>query len=96
VTPRDAEVIILEAERLEGTCKESETQLVAIKSRNRRGDGWNAGTSGVVVKPPIFDVSTSWKVFHSQFQTVADHDAFSAREVLNLLLILHSAPAGST
>jgi hypothetical protein len=61
-------------------CHKFEIQLVVAEARMRHvGDG-NAGTSAIMVKPPKFDRSITWTVFHQQFEAVADHSSQEALE----------------
>jgi hypothetical protein len=75
---------------LEATCQQFEMQLVAC------GGAENAGTSSIMVKLKC-DGSTSWTVFHKQFEAAQE----KAKHLLAILLghaadILHSVPAGAT
>jgi hypothetical protein len=78
---------------------------VAVEARKKRGGGGNIGTSADKVKPPKFDGSTSWAVFHRQFEAATNHNDWTSHEKAAHLLavlqrqaadILHSIPAGAT
>jgi hypothetical protein len=65
----------------------------------------NAGANTDKVKPPKFDGSTSWVMFHRQFEAAAIHDDWTPREKAAHLLsilqgqaadVLHSVPAGES
>jgi hypothetical protein len=53
---------------LEATQQDLETQLAALKARTRRAGGGSAEANADKVKPRKFDGSTSWVVFHRQFE----------------------------
>jgi hypothetical protein len=53
---------------------------VAVEAKMRLGDSRNTGTSTIVVKPPNFDGSMSWTVFHCQFDAMADHNDWVTHE----------------
>jgi hypothetical protein len=84
---------------VEATREDFETQLAALGARTRRAGGGNAGANADKVKPPKFDGSTSWVVFHRQFDAAAIHNDWTPREKAAHLLqgqaadILHSVPA---
>jgi hypothetical protein len=72
-----------------------------MEARATSGGCVIAGTSEDRVKPPKFDGSASWEVFHRQFEAAADHKWTSCEKVAHLLTLLqgqaadgvHSAPA---
>jgi hypothetical protein len=87
---------------LKATKRGLETQLAALEVRTRRAGGGNAGANADKVKPPKFDGSTSWAVFHRQFEAAAIHNDWTPREKAAHLLsvlqgqaadILHSVPS---
>jgi hypothetical protein len=87
---------------LEATKRDLETKLAALKARRRRAGGGNARANADKVKPPKFDGSTSWAVFHRQFEAAAIHNDWTPREKAARLLsvlqgqatdILHRFPA---
>jgi hypothetical protein len=86
---------------LEATQRDIETQMAALDARTRRADGGNEGANADKVKPPKFDGSTSWAVFHRQFEAAAIHNDWAPREASHLLSVLqgqaadvlHSVPA---
>jgi hypothetical protein len=87
---------------LEATQRDLETHLAALEARTRRAGGGNAGANADKVKPPKFDGSTSWVVFHRQFDSAAIHNDWTPREKAAHLLsvlqgqaadVLHSVPA---
>jgi hypothetical protein len=76
--------------------------LAALEARTRRAGGSSAGANADKVKPPKFDGSTSWVVFHRQFEAAAIHNDWTQREksahLLSILQgqaadVLHSVPA---
>jgi hypothetical protein len=74
---------------LEATQRDFETQLAALEAQTRRAGGGNAGANADKVKPPKFDGSTSWAVFHRQFEAAAVHNDWTPREkVAHLLSVL--------
>jgi chromosome segregation ATPase len=74
---------------LEATQRDLETQLAALESRTRRAGSVNAGANADKVKPPKFDGSTSWVVFHRQFEAAAIHNDWTPREkAVQLLSVL--------
>jgi hypothetical protein len=86
---------------LEATQRDLETHLVALEARTRRAGGRSAGVNADKVKPPKFDGSTSWVVFHRQFEAAAIHNDWTPREkaahFLSVLQgqaadVLHSVP----
>jgi hypothetical protein len=86
---------------LEETRRDLETQQAALEARTRRAGGGNAGANADKVKPSQFDGSTSWAVFHRQFEAAAIHNDWTPREKTAHLLrvlqgqaadILHSVP----
>jgi hypothetical protein len=87
---------------IEATKQDFETQLAALEARTRRAGAGSAGANADKVKPPEFDGSTSWVVFHRQFEAAAIHDDWTNREKAAHLLsvlqvqaadILHRVPA---
>jgi hypothetical protein len=90
------------SKNIEATRQDFETQLAALEARTRRG---SAGANADKVKPRKFDGSTSWVVFHRQFEATAIHNDWTHREKAAHLLsvlqgqaadILHSVPAMRT
>jgi hypothetical protein len=86
---------------LEATQQDFETHLAALEARTRRAGAGNAGANAKV-KPPKFNGSTSWVVFHRQFEAAAIHNDWTPREKAAHLLsvlqgraadVLHSVPA---
>jgi hypothetical protein len=70
------------------------------EARTRRAGGSSAGANAEKVKPPKFDGSTSWAVFHRQFDAAAAHNDWTPREKAAHLQgqaadVLHSVPAGA-
>jgi hypothetical protein len=87
---------------IEATRQDFETQLAALEARTRRAGGGSTGANADKVKPPKFDRSTSWVVFHRQFVAAAIHNVWTPREKAAHLLsvlqgqaadVLHSVPA---
>jgi hypothetical protein len=79
-------------EKLNG--KLEETQLAAVGARTTCGGGGNAGTSTDRMKPPTFDGSPSWTIFHGQFEALADHNMWTSSEkVAHLLAVLYAQAA---
>jgi DNA repair exonuclease SbcCD ATPase subunit len=90
---------------LEATQRDLETHLEDLEARTRRAGGSSAGANADKVKPPKFDGSTSWAVFHRQFDAAAAHNDLTSREKAAHLLsvlqgqaadVLHSVPAGAS
>jgi hypothetical protein len=74
-----------------------------LQVQTRRAGAGSAGTNADKVKPPTFDGSTSWAVFHRQFDAAAIHNDWTPGEKNSYLLsvlqgqaadVLHSVPAG--
>jgi hypothetical protein len=79
---------------LEATQRDFETQLAALVDRRRRAGGGNAGANVDKVKPPKFDGSTSWAVFHRQFEAAAIHNDWTPRrKAAKLLSVLQGQAA---
>jgi hypothetical protein len=87
---------------LEATQRDLETHLAALEARTRRAGGSSAGVNADKVKPPEFDGSTSWVVFHRQFDAAAAHNDWTPGEKAAHLLsvlqgqaadVLHSVPS---
>jgi hypothetical protein len=87
---------------IEETRQDFETQLADLEARTRRAGDGNAGANADKVKPPKFDGSTSWVVFHRQFDAAATHNDWTPGEKAAHLLsvlqgqaadVLHSVPA---
>jgi hypothetical protein len=68
------------SKNIEATRQDFETQLAALESRTGRAGGGSAGANADKVKPPKFDGSTSWVVFHCQFEAEANHNDWTPRE----------------
>jgi hypothetical protein len=90
---------------IEATRQDFETQLPDLEARTRRAGGSSAGANADKVKPPKFDGSTSWAVFHRQIDAAAAHNDWTPREKAAHLLsvlqgqvadVLHSVPAGAS
>jgi chromosome segregation ATPase len=74
---------------IEATRQDFETRLAALEARRRRVVGSSAGVNADKVKPPKFDGSTSWVVFHCQFDAAATHNDWTPREkAAHLLSVL--------
>jgi chromosome segregation ATPase len=79
---------------IEATRQDFETQLLALEARTRRAGGGNAGANADKVKLPKFDGSTSWVVFHRQFDAAAIHNDWTPREkAAHLLSVLQGQGA---
>jgi hypothetical protein len=78
---------------LEATQRDLETQLAALEARTRRAGGGSAGANADKVKPPTFDGSTSWVVFHRQFEAAAIHNDWTPREKAAHLSVLQGQAA---
>jgi hypothetical protein len=79
---------------LEATQRDLETQMAALEARTKRAGGGSAGANVDKVKPPKFDGSTSWVVFHRQFDAAAIHNDWTPREkAAHLLSVLQSQAA---
>jgi hypothetical protein len=79
---------------IEATRQDFETQLAALKARTKRAGGGNTGANTDKVKPPKFDGSTSWVVFHRQFEAAAIHNDCTPREnAAHLLSVLQGQAA---
>jgi hypothetical protein len=66
---------------IEATRQDLETHLAALEARTRRAGGGNAGANADKVKPPKFYGSTSWVVFHRQFEAAALHKDWTPRYI---------------
>jgi hypothetical protein len=79
---------------IESTRQDFETQLATFEARTKRAGGGSAGTNADKVKPPKFDGSTSWVLFHRQFDATATHKDWKPRKkVAHLLSILQGRAA---
>jgi gas vesicle protein len=79
---------------IEATRQDFETQLAALEARTRHAGGGSAGANAGKVKPPKFDGSTSWVVFHRQFDAAAIHNVWTPREkAANILSVLQHQAA---
>jgi uncharacterized protein YoxC len=79
---------------LEATQRDLETHLAALEVRTRLAGAGNAGANADKVKPPMFDRSTSWVVFHRQFEVAAIHNDWTPREkAAHLLSVLQGQTA---
>jgi uncharacterized protein YhaN len=79
---------------IEATRQDFETQLAVLEARTRRAGGSSAGANADKVKPPKFDGSTSWVVFHRQFDAAAIHNDWTPREkAAHLLSVLQGQAA---
>jgi hypothetical protein len=87
---------------IEATRQDFETQLAALEARTRLAGGSSAGANTDKIKPPKFDGSISWVVFHRQFDAAAIHNNLTPRKKAVHLLsvlqgqaadVLHSVPA---
>jgi hypothetical protein len=87
---------------LEDSRLDLETQLADVEAWKRRAGDGNVRANVNNVKPPKFDGSTSWTVFHRQFESAAIHNHWTPKEKGAYLLsvlqgkaadILHNVPA---
>jgi hypothetical protein len=79
---------------LEATKRDLETHLAASEVRTRRAGGGNAWDNAEEVKPPKYVGSTSWVVFHRQFEAAAIHNDWTTREkAAHLLSVLQGQAA---
>lgn len=92
-------------QEIEATRRDLEYQLAAVETRTRRAAVGGNVTNASTVKPPKFDGSTSWAVFHRQFEAAASHNNWQPGEKAAHLLsglqgqaadILHSLPVEAT
>jgi hypothetical protein len=90
VTPHDPDV----------THQEFEMRLVAVESQTRHRGSRSVGTNADKAKPPKFDGSTPWTVFHCQFEVANHNNQTICKTATHLLAILqqaaeilHSVPA---
>jgi hypothetical protein len=78
--------IRINQERMEteivATCLNFQTQLKAVE------DGKGTGTGVSTAKPSKFDRTTSWAVFQSQFETVAEHNCWMRQEKSTYLITI--------
>jgi hypothetical protein len=79
--------------------------LAALEARTGRAVGSSAGVNADKVKPPKFDRSTSWVVFHRRFEAAATYNVCTTGEKAAHLLtvlqvqaadVLHSVPVGAS
>ena len=84
-------------EGIEATRRELEAQLAAVDVRSRRAGGGGQGAHSTTVKPQKFDGSTSWAVFHRQFEAAAVQNNWTSNEkAAHLLSVLQGKAADRT
>jgi hypothetical protein len=81
-------------EGIEATRRDFEARLAAVETRARRAGNSGPGTNTSTVKPPKFDGTTSWDVFHRQFEAAALQNNWQPREkAAHLLSVLQGQAA---
>jgi len=82
-------------EDIEATRKELDSQLAAVDASAVCTGSGGPRASSSTVKPPRFDGTTSWSVFHRQFEAAAFQNNWTQSErAAHLLSVLHRKAAG--
>jgi hypothetical protein len=66
--------------KIHSTRQDLETQLAAVEARTRCGGTGNVGTHSRQLKPPKFDGTMSWAIFHRQFEAAASNNGWTSCE----------------
>jgi hypothetical protein len=80
-------------ESLEATRRDLQAKLLTVENRTRRAGCSGPGACTSTVKPPKYDGTTSWAVFHRQFEAAAILNTWQPNEkAAHLLSVLQAKP----